>query len=154
MTTLEQRLQKLEDESAIRDLVAKFADAATRNDMALLATVWKVNAVFTIEEPLKNVRNGVDEIVGLVSQLRGNKEFFVQYAHSGVIELNADRATARWIMRETGKGGEKYYHVAGMFFDSLEKINGKWLFAERTWRFAYIDFSCFTGNGHALPASV
>ena len=154
MATLEERLERLEEESSIRDLVAKFADAVTRNDMAQLATVWKAGGVFSIEEPLKNVRNGVDEIVSLISQLRGNKEFFVQYAHSGVIELNGDRATARWIMRETGKGGEKYYHVAGIFFDSLEKIDGRWLFAERCWRFAYIDFSPFTGNGHALPVSM
>ncbi len=53
MATLEERIQRLEDESAIRDLVAKFADAVTRSDMVQLATVWTADGVFTIEEPLR-----------------------------------------------------------------------------------------------------
>ncbi len=151
MATLEGRIQKLEDEAAIRDLAATFADAATRNDKTLLASVWKKDGVFTIESPLKNVCNGVDEIIALISKLRDDKEFFVQFVHSGVIEVKGDHATARWIMREVGKGGEKYYHNYGVCSDAMEKVDGKWLFSERAWHFAYLDFSPFTGTGYALP---
>ncbi|MGI4831799.1 MAG: nuclear transport factor 2 family protein [Janthinobacterium lividum] len=154
MATLEERIQKLEDEAAIRDLAATFADAATRNDMALLASVWTKEGIFTIEAPLKNVCSGVEEIVTLISKLRGDKEFFVQFVHSGVMDVKGDHATARWIMREVGKGGDKYYHNYGMFSDAMEKVDGKWLFTERTWHFAYLDFSPFTGTGYALPSSV
>lgn len=151
MATLEERIQKIEDEAAIRDLAAVFADAATRNDKSLLASVWKNDAVFTIEAPLRNVCNEVDEILALISRLRDDKEFFVQFVHSGVIDVTGDHATARWIMREAGKGGEKYYHTYGIFSDAMERVNGKWLFSERTWHFAYLDLSPFTGTGHALP---
>ena len=151
MAILEERIQKLEDEAAIRDLAATFADAATRHDMDLLASVWKKDGMFTIEAPLKNVCNGVEEIVALISKLRSDKEFFVQFVHSGVIDVRGDHATARWIMREAAKGGEKYYHTYGIFSDAMEKVDGKWLFAERAWHFVYLDFSPFTGNGYALP---
>ncbi len=151
MATTEERLQKLEDEAAIRDLAAAFADAATRNDKALLASVWKNDGVFTIEAPLKNVCYGVNEVVALISRLRDDKEFFVQFVHSGVIHVTGDHATARWIMREAGKGGDKFYHTYGIFSDAMERIDGKWLFSERAWHFAYLDFTPFTGSGHALP---
>lgn len=39
MTTLEERVQKLEDEAAIRDLAAAFADTASRNDKAAFSAL-------------------------------------------------------------------------------------------------------------------
>ena len=41
MPTIEQRLQHLEDDAAIRDLAARFADAATRADHKTLKTLFK-----------------------------------------------------------------------------------------------------------------
>ena len=151
MMTLEERIQKLEDEAAIRELAAVFAEAVTINDKALFASLWKKDGVFTIEAPFSNVCNGVDEIVALISSLRDVKEFFVQFVHSGVINVQGDHATARWIMREIGKGGEKYYQTLGIFSDAMEKVDGKWLFTARAWHFAYLDFAPFTGNAHTLP---
>lgn len=51
MPTIEQRLQRLEDEAAIRDLVARFADAATRADNQAFAALWAPNATFVINNP-------------------------------------------------------------------------------------------------------
>jgi len=51
MLTIEQRLEHLEDEAAIRDLVARFADAATRGDYETVRSLFKPDAVFTIGEP-------------------------------------------------------------------------------------------------------
>ena len=51
MLTIEQRLQQLEDEAAIRDLAARFADAATRADYETIRSLFTPDAVFTIGEP-------------------------------------------------------------------------------------------------------
>jgi hypothetical protein len=51
MLTIEQRLQHLEDEAAIRDLAARFADAATRADYESIRSLFTPDAVFTIGEP-------------------------------------------------------------------------------------------------------
>ena len=40
MITIEQRLQRLEDEAAIRDLAARFADAATRADYETIRSLF------------------------------------------------------------------------------------------------------------------
>ncbi len=51
MPTIEQRLQHLEDESAIRELAARFADAATRGDHETVRSLFKPDGVFSIGEP-------------------------------------------------------------------------------------------------------
>ncbi len=151
MPTLEERVQKIEDEAAIRNLAATFADAATRHDMTTLAAIWKEDGVFTIGSPLLNVRKGPEAIVGFISKLREDKEFFVQFVKSGVVVVEGNQATARWLIEEAAKGGEKYYHNYCVVSDRMEKIEGKWLFAERYFHFAYLDFSPFTGNAYTLP---
>jgi len=51
MLTIEKRLQHLEDEAAIRDLAARFADAATRAHYETIRSLFTPDAVFTIGEP-------------------------------------------------------------------------------------------------------
>jgi len=51
MLTIEQRLQHLEDEAAIRDLAARFADAATRGDHVTIRSLFMPDGIFTIGEP-------------------------------------------------------------------------------------------------------
>ena len=75
----------------------------------------------------------------------------MQFVHSGVIVVKGDHATARWLVEEVAKGGDKYYHNYGVFSDVIEKVDGKWLFAERSFHYVYLDFSPFTGNAHTLP---
>ena len=151
MPTLEERIQKLEDEAAIRNLAAAFADAATRHNMEELSATYKDDGVLTIGAPLLNSAKGVEAVVAFISRLRSDKEFFVQFVHSGVIQLNGNSATAQWLIEEAAKGGEKYYHNYCVVSDRMEKVDGKWLFAERYFHFAYLDFSPFTGNAHVLP---
>ena len=63
MLTIEQRLQHLEDEAAIRDLAARFADAATRADYETIRSLFTPDAVFTIGEPFAVTCKGPNEIV-------------------------------------------------------------------------------------------
>ncbi len=119
MSTIEQRLQRLEDEAAIRDLAARFADAATRADIETIRTLFKPDGVFTIGEPFAVTCKGVDEIVALLHKLRDGKDFFVHFVHSGLIQVDGDTASARWLIREVGLGpaksgpGKSYYNNFG-----------------------------------------
>jgi len=58
------------------------------------------------------------------------------------------------VIEEVAKGEGKFYHTYCVVSDRLEKTGGKWLFAERYFHVAYLDFSPFTGDSHALPASL
>jgi hypothetical protein len=107
MLTIEQRLQHLEDEAAIRNLAARFADAATRADYETIRSLFTPDAVFTIGEPFAVTCNGPDEIVTLIHKLRDGKDFFVEFVHSGLIQLDGNTASARWLLREVGLGPRK-----------------------------------------------
>lgn len=160
MLTIEQRLQRLEDEAAIRDLAARFADAASRGDHKTICTLFKRDAVFNIGEPNAVTVSGADEIAALIDKLRGGKDFFVEFVHSGLISLDGNTASARWLIREVALGapktgpGKSYYNNFGFFMDELEKVDGKWLFKTRTYLYLYLDTDSFTGKGIALNAEI
>ncbi len=160
MPTIEQRLERLEDQAAIRDLAARFADAATRGDHKTITSLCKRDAVFTIGKPNAMSVTGADEIAALIDKLRSSKDFFVQFVHSGLIVVDNDTASARWLMREVGLGdakegpGKSFYNNFGFFIDELEKIDGKWLFKTRSYPYLYLDTDPFTGKGIPLEADV
>ena len=155
LLTTEQRLQRLEDEAAIRDLAARFADAGTRNDTNILRSLFTPDAVFTIGEPASVTCHGVDEIVALIHKLEDNKDFFVQFVHSGLVQIDGREASARWLLREVAMGAgesgaaKSYYNNFGFFNDELEKIDERWFFRKRTYSYMYLDTDPF--NGKAVP---
>ncbi len=150
--TTEERLINLEDDLAIRNIVAKFADTATNGNYEGLKALWKSDGLFTINLPFYNSRTGADEIAAFIKTLREERDFFVQFVHSGVIEINGNNATARWIIHEVAQGpGEKYYNNYGLFNDKLEKINGEWFFASRSYDYMWVDTNKFSGQTVQLP---
>jgi hypothetical protein len=158
MLTIEQRLQVLEDEVAIRDLAARFADAATRGDHDTLRTLWKPDGVLIIGEPFPITCKGIDEITAHIRKLRDGKEFFVEFIHSGLIKLDGDMASARWLVREIGlgpgKSGKSFYNNFGFFIDEFERVAGRWLFKTRTYPYLYLDTDSFNGKAVAMNADI
>ena len=96
----------------------------------------------------------------LLHKLRDGKDFFVQFVHSGLVKLDGDTASARWLVREVGLGpaksgaGKSYYNNFGFLIDELEKTDGKWLFKTRTYPYLYLDTDPFTGKAVALKADI
>ena len=113
-----------------------------------------------IGEPFTVTCKGIDEVDALLHKLRDGKDFFVQFVHSGLIQVDGNTASARWIMREVGLGPAKsvpeksYYNNFGFFIDELEKFDGKWLFKSRTYPYLYLDTDQFTGKGVPLNADI
>jgi SnoaL-like domain len=152
MKSTEERLMSLEDDMAIRKLVAKFADATTIADHEEFKSLWKPDGVFTINQPASVTKTGIDEISALIMQLRDDRDFFVHFVHSGVIEVDGNTATARWIIHEVAQGpGEKYYNNYGLFNDKMEKIKEKWVFTSRVYDYMWIDTGKFPGKTVKLP---
>ena len=151
MATLEERVERIEDEAAIRDLIARFADGETRNDQEYVRGLWVHDCVFTINEPNLQTFRGLEDIMNFLSQLRGSKEFFIQMIHSGVVEINGDEAHARWLVREVARGGDKFYQTLGLFTDVLVKQGDRWLFRERAYHYVFLDLNPFPGDVFPLP---
>jgi hypothetical protein len=108
MSNLEERIQRIEDESAIRELVAHFAYTATNADHEGFSKLWATHGnnkpVWTLSEPFEMSATGIDEITDMFCKLRDSRDFFVQLVQSGALEIKGDHATGRWILHEVAKG--------------------------------------------------
>jgi hypothetical protein len=144
-------LARLRDEAAIRDATARFADAATSADHEGLRTLWDDDAEWVIGgtegQPFERRAKGIDDIVSMFRTLRDERDYFVQFAVPGAIEINGDDAATRCICYEAARGpGESYYRNTGVWSDRLRRSANGWVFASRTYHYLWLDLSPFSGD--------
>lgn len=138
MTSTETAIARLLDEMAIRDATARFADVATRGDFAAFRAMWAKDAEWSIGERIHNV--GVDDIVSTFRRLRGGREFFVQFAVQGPIDVTGDEASTNCICHEAARGpGEACYRNHCVVSDRLRRSGTGWVFTNRSFRYLWLD---------------
>jgi hypothetical protein len=135
--TLEQRVQRIEDETAIRRLImdyAVFLDARRFDDyVGLFAEngVWKNGP--TVKTGRAEIRA---MLVGTYGEPKADYVNLDSYriVHNIEVELHGDHATAKsrqlTIMR--GEGGSPTPRLSGIYTDELVRENGEWKFLKRT----------------------
>ena len=151
MADRQTQLQRFVDEASIRNTIARFADSATRDDHAMFRTVWAEDGEFIIgQAPRGHHAKGADESVALLAKLRTGKDFFVQFALPGVIDIDGDKATTRTFVHESARGpGETYYRNHCIAFDRLRRSGDGWVFRSRSFQYLWLDTGPFAG--HAFP---
>lgn len=152
MSDLQARLQQFVDEASIRNTIARFADSATRSDYEMFRSVWAEDGEFIIgTAPHGQYSKGVNENVELLSKLRRGKDFFVQFALPGVIEIRGDNATTRTFVHEAARGpGEKFYRNHCVAFDQLQRVGDDWVFKARSFQYIWLDTGPFSGSSFPL----
>ena len=126
-------LTRLLDEAAIRDATARFADAATSGDYDGFRTLWADDAEWVIggpeSQPFEKRAQGIEDILSMFRTLRAERDYFVQLAVPGSIEINGDGATTRCMCYEAARGpGESYYRNTGVWSDHLRRSANGWVF--------------------------
>ena len=150
---LEKRIRALEDEQAIRNVVATFADAVTRADYAEIPNLFDPSCTFKINHPANASCKGIGETMALLNKLRTGKDFFAQFIHSGVIHVDGDVAEARFIVHEMGmKKPTNFYNTYVTASDKFKRLDGKWIFTERSFDYMWLDTSEFGGTAFQLPS--
>ena len=143
-------LARLLDEAAIRDAIARFADAATSGDSDGFRTLWTDDAEWVIGstegQPFESHSKGIGEIVSHFRHLRDDKEYFIQFAVPGSIEINGDDATVRCLCYEAGRGPGEYYRNTGIDTVRLRRSGNDWVFTSRSYQYLWLDFSPFSGD--------
>lgn len=129
------------DESAIRNLSHVFSDSVNRRDFALCASIWTENATWVIEEPFPLVAVGRKNITSSVQVALLDWAFFVQQLHSGIVQVDGNRAVSSWTVQETARNAEgtRFYNNFGLYEDELEKRDEIWGFTKRTYRYIWFD---------------
>lgn len=121
------------EELALRDLVACYADAVSRQDSAAVGECFALDGAWTVGghgEP-----RGRDEIVAFLDGLLDSWDVIVHALLSGRVHLDPtdhDRATGRWYISEFGRrtdGTEVFF--AGVYHDEYARDGGLWCFARR-----------------------
>lgn len=156
MSDNENLLKRFMDEASIRNTIARFADSVTRADIEMFRTVWADDGEFIIgQTPHGQSATGIDNVVAMLRRVRTGRDFFIQFALPGVIEIEGDDATTRTFCHEAARGpGKAYYRNHCIAFDRLRRSGGGWVFASRSFQYLWLDTSPFTGDAFPLfPAN-
>ena len=121
------------DEQEIRSLVHRYADAASRRDPAGVASTFTDDGEWHASE-LGNFK-GRDAMVAFFTTMLDGWNVFLQGLQSGVVVVdpgNADRATGRWFVQETGQRAEgSDVWIAGVYHDEYRREASTWRIARR-----------------------
>ncbi|HEX2793399.1 MAG TPA: nuclear transport factor 2 family protein [Croceicoccus sp.] len=148
--TLEERIQRMEDRDAIRELIAKYAHGLDLPDRDLFLSVWAEDAVYKVDEPF-------GETVGLEAIGKAWDSFHVlfpyQYHHTMNVVVDGphgDKASATSFVLVTGADREGTAWTASCaYFDEFARIDGTWKFTRRYDRVHYMRPWLDPANGQA-----
>ena len=124
----ERKPRRVADELAIRDLVARYADAVAQRDAQSWSDTW--------------------------TRLMDSFEFVVQIPEYGSVEVQGEHATGRWTIRELGwprQGGPTA--TLGLYRDAYRCKQGEWRFCERRFQLLYMGPPDLSGKLFGLPAA-
>jgi len=136
MSSDESGIRVLQDELAIRDLVARYSDAVGRRDEQAWADTWASDAVWSVG-PTR--ASGREAIVKTWSGLMALFRFVTQMPQSGFIEFEGENARGTWHVLELGwpQAGEATCTL-GVYDDRYCLTPEGWRFAERTFHIVYM----------------
>lgn len=130
LTALAARLDVLESKDAIRELTASYCFAVAEDRGADIVAMFTADGVFKTRG---RDFAGTEALTEMYSGI-GNEATPKPYIQNHVIEVDGNTATGRCgvEIRMVHKG--ESYTVAGHYFDTYRRENGRWLFAERDFR--------------------
>lgn len=116
---------------AIRMLADRYSDAANRMDAHDMASVYAEDAELVSFEHRFHGRAAIEKVFGETISLM---DFMNQVCSGAVIEIDGDRATARWTVTEFTKRRalDKLELFLGGYVDELVRTPEGWLFSKRT----------------------
>ena len=151
VTTLETRLRAVEDRLEIHALAARFSDAVNERDVTVFGQLWASgHPIWEIGPPLRSRAEGIDEIIAMLERLLQIQRYFMQMTHSGVVTIDGDRATARFVERERGRGDGSYYDNLAVYDDVLVREPAGWRFLERHYHYRFLDQTPFEGDAFPI----
>ncbi len=134
------------EEQAIRQLVARYADAVGRRDAKAWGETWTDDGVW---ELMGQRKEGREQVVKLWSAIMSGFEMVVQIPGSALIEVDGDRATGRWYMIEYIAGPAMLN--MGHYLDRYQKVRGEWRFAHRRFDVLYSGPPDLSGKPTPFP---
>ena len=119
-----------EDVIAIQQVLNRCSEAASRGDFATVGTTYAEDGVW--DTPV-GCYEGREAALHGMSSTAALFDYIVQINAPGVIQVDGDRATARSVIKESGKykGRNELLDVLGHFADTLVRTADGWKFKRR-----------------------
>jgi uncharacterized protein (TIGR02246 family) len=132
---MDERLQRLLDENAIRALTAAYSDAVTHLDAERAAGLYAEDGCVSIDG---------HALLGRAAIEAGMRESFSAFrllrliAHGGLVRVEGNAAEARWSTLEltVRHDNEALNVIFGRYEDRLVRAGDGWAFARRTFSLA------------------
>jgi ketosteroid isomerase-like protein len=146
-TSLEQRIQQLEDQVAIKRVVDTFSNLADEKDIDTQMNLFTDDAIVEtyFGDTLFASMTGRQEIGNVFSSFIAN--FAGMYHMNGqfTVDIDGDTATAKhycMVVLLSDEQGKKSKNFNGVIYkDDYVRQNGEWLIAKRVSRFTWRDIS-------------
>ncbi len=125
-TSLETRIQRLEDLEEIKRLMNAYCYHADNRDGANWSGVFAEDGVF--ETDIYGTYEGRDTIRALE-----HRSFAIHYNTNPIIDIDGDYAFGKWVLLmpcsfDDGSSGKRAVWAAAKYENELARIGGKWLF--------------------------
>lgn len=131
MSSLEERVRKLEDIEAIRLLKVRYAQACDDNYNAdRIAEMYMEDGVFEAGETV-GVWSGRETIRQQFANVSQSWTFALHYmlGHAIEIDSSGDEATGTWYLWQPGTIDGRPVWVAATYNDRYRKVGGQWYFS-------------------------
>lgn len=153
MSSIEQRLQKLEDRAALNDLVATYFHATDTDDYATLTQCFAPDAEFIASGFSGGA--GRDGVIAFLEMARSAMGQTVHTPDYLLIEFTgADSATGTLAAHlELGLGAETYFGAV-RYLDRYVRLDGRWCIAAREMRAIHIAPWREAGSSLSQPLNV
>lgn len=138
-TDLEERLQEIEDEREIRELMVKYGQYLDSLDFARYARLFARNGEWSGTLSGPTPFKGPAEIQAAMEKAFADRVYDpdhvtnVHLVTNILIEIDGDRATgySRWTVMSRNDDDEPYARLTGHYDDVFIRENGRWKFLKR-----------------------
>lgn len=128
-------MNNLEDQQALRDLMARYIDAVNRYDEAAWINTWAQDSTWNL---MGNPVEGRDNILGLWQQMMKTFEFAIMMPSSSLFEVTGDTASGHWYLHEYTRDLEgNATTILSRYMDTYVREDGQWLYQSRAYNFIY-----------------
>ena len=128
-------LSNLQDELALRDLMARYVDAVNRSEAAAWGATWAEDGVWSL---LGTSVSGRDNILELWQQMMSGFEFAIVLPSSCLFDIQGRSASGHWYLHEYTRDLEgNASTVLSRYQDSYIKRDGQWQYHSREYNIIY-----------------
>lgn len=129
-------MNDINEEMAIRKLVANYADGVNRYDADTWVATWAPDAQWQLRQG--QVIQGTTAILEFWCSVMDTLKFAIMIPGSAQLNIDGKHATGRWYMVEivqekNGRGAE----IVGVYNDHYAKIHDQWHFQSRHYHMLY-----------------